>query len=239
MGAIVVCDHQGVSRTWLSVRVELVSGHGEELWPRPGRVLAAARSHSFAKLATAIDDAFARWDRAHLHQFWTRDGHLIGEPDPDDEPRDDVLDERRTTLSRLEPGEQFLYEFDFGDAWLHLCTVGVHRIDPIETVGLLPGSPTPYWGWGASPTSTADAGTTTRETDPRRHAPRESTYRRWDPANTGATRVDIRPRRIGASARRCISAAFWLDPAAAGRISRRLRSSSRIRFEQASLTAQR
>jgi hypothetical protein len=34
-----------------------------------GRIFAAARSHTFAQLATAIDDAFARWDRAHLHMF--------------------------------------------------------------------------------------------------------------------------------------------------------------------------
>lgn len=39
------------------------------MWPRPGRTLAAARTHTFAQLATAIDDAFARWDRAHLHEF--------------------------------------------------------------------------------------------------------------------------------------------------------------------------
>jgi hypothetical protein len=49
--------------------VDLVDGGGRTLWPRPGRVFAAARSHSFAQLATAIDDAFARWDRAHLHMF--------------------------------------------------------------------------------------------------------------------------------------------------------------------------
>jgi hypothetical protein len=42
-----------VSRTWLSIRVALVSGRGAELWPRPGRILAAARSHSFGQLADA------------------------------------------------------------------------------------------------------------------------------------------------------------------------------------------
>ncbi len=62
-----------VARTWLSVRVELVSGHGVDLWPRPGRVFAAARSHSFAQLASAIDLGFARWDLAHLHLFTMSD----------------------------------------------------------------------------------------------------------------------------------------------------------------------
>lgn len=53
-----------MARTWLSIRVDLVEGHGEHLWPRPGRIFAAARSHTFAQLARATDDAFARWDRA-------------------------------------------------------------------------------------------------------------------------------------------------------------------------------
>ena len=53
-----------MTRTWLSIRVDLVDGRGERLWPRPGRIFAAARSHHFAALATAIDGAFARWDRA-------------------------------------------------------------------------------------------------------------------------------------------------------------------------------
>lgn len=60
-------------RTWLSIHVELVAGHGDRLWPRPGRISAAARSHTFRQLATAIDTAFARWDRAHLHQFTLAD----------------------------------------------------------------------------------------------------------------------------------------------------------------------
>ena len=48
-----------MGRTWLSIRVDLVAGHGEHFWPRPGRIFAAARSHTFAQLAEAIDDAFA------------------------------------------------------------------------------------------------------------------------------------------------------------------------------------
>jgi hypothetical protein len=44
-----------VMRTWLSIRVELVGGGGRTLWPRPGRVFAAARSHTFLALGDAID----------------------------------------------------------------------------------------------------------------------------------------------------------------------------------------
>jgi hypothetical protein len=62
-----------VARTWLSIRVELVGGRGVDLWPRPGRIFAAARSHSFRQLANAIDLAFARWDLAHMQMFTLAD----------------------------------------------------------------------------------------------------------------------------------------------------------------------
>jgi hypothetical protein len=55
-----------MARTWFSIRVDLVEGHGERFRPRPGRIFAAARTHTFAQLADAIDDAFTRWDRSHL-----------------------------------------------------------------------------------------------------------------------------------------------------------------------------
>jgi len=38
-----------------------------------GRIFAAARGHTFAELADAIDDAFARWDRSHLQEFTLAD----------------------------------------------------------------------------------------------------------------------------------------------------------------------
>jgi hypothetical protein len=63
-----------LARTWLSIRVDLIEGQGEQCWPRPGRIFAAARSHTFKQLADAIDDAFARWDRSHLQEFTRDDG---------------------------------------------------------------------------------------------------------------------------------------------------------------------
>jgi hypothetical protein len=71
--------------------------------------MAAARTHTFADFATAIDDAFSRWDRAHLHQFSL--------------------------------GDQFIYEFDFGDSWHHLCAVDDHRIDTLDALGIIPDKP--------------------------------------------------------------------------------------------------
>ena len=67
-----------LARTHLAITVELVHGvHTGDLWPRPGRVLIAARTATFEQLGKAIDDAFARWDHNHLHEFTLADGTLI------------------------------------------------------------------------------------------------------------------------------------------------------------------
>jgi len=134
---------------WFSIRVDLVEGRGEHCWPRPGRLIAAAPRHSFAQLASAIDRAFARWDISHLHQFELADGTKIGRPDPDFDEK--ILDERRERLSHLHLGEQFVYVFDFGDYWAHLCTVAQEGVDPLEVLGLVPREPIPYFGWGSIP----------------------------------------------------------------------------------------
>jgi len=151
-----------LARTWLSIRVDLIEGHGERYWPRPGRIFAAVRSHTFKQLAEAIDDAFARWDRSHLQEFTLANQIRLCLPDPDWEIEGEVTeDHRRVRLSRLRPGEQFVYVFDLGDDWAHLCTVGPRRIDPVEALGIQPGKPLPYFGWVTSPTSTVAAGTET------------------------------------------------------------------------------
>ena len=140
-----------MARTWLSIRVDLVEGHGEHLWPRPGRIFAAARSHTFAQLARAIDDAFARWDRAHLHEFTLADGTRLTRPHEDWEELGPAIDDRQARLSRLGLGEQFVYVFDFGDDWTHHGTVGAERVDPLESLGIVPDEPLPYSGWGDIP----------------------------------------------------------------------------------------
>src|SRR5438094_10641405 len=100
-------------RTWLSIRVDLIAGHGEALWPRPGRVFAASRSHTFTQLSTAIDDAFARWDRSHLWAFRFPEDLRIesGGPEWDDAPGE-VLDGATDRLSRLTQGQPLVYAFD-------------------------------------------------------------------------------------------------------------------------------
>jgi hypothetical protein len=138
-----------MARTWLSIRVELVEGHHKRFWPRPGRVFAAARRHTFAELADAIDDAFGRWDRAHLHQF-DLSGDRVVANDVEDLP-EEAEHSTKVRLSSLQLGEQFSYTFDLGDSWRHLCTVEPSRIDALEVLGLEPEKPLPYWGWGSIP----------------------------------------------------------------------------------------
>lgn len=140
-----------MARTWISIRVDLVEGHGVTLWPRPGRVFATARTKTFADLASAIDEAFARWDRSHLHMFDLGTGRgLLVDRYWEDLPDDSRVDET-VTLAQLTAGQQFVYVFDLGDNWTHLCTVGTERIDPLETLGFAARQPTPYWGWGTIP----------------------------------------------------------------------------------------
>ncbi|MFZ0216876.1 MAG: hypothetical protein WAM30_13165 [Candidatus Dormiibacterota bacterium] len=141
-----------MARTWLTIEVQLVEGRGERLWPRPGRLFAASRTHTFQQLGDAIDDAFARWDRAHLQEFMLADRTRLALPDTDfDDELGPTEDYRQVRLSRLQPGQQFVYVFDFGDDWAHLCTVGPYRIDPLDRLGIVPARPMPYFGWGNIP----------------------------------------------------------------------------------------
>jgi hypothetical protein len=132
-------------------------GPRPHVWPRPGRTFVVAPHHTFEHFATAIDDAFARWDRARLHEFYFRNAddseERVGLPDPDwdDEPITNIRTEK---LRRLRHGEQFIYVFDLGDDWTHLCTVNPAKDDPLDAVGLagseMPG-PLPVFGWGDIP----------------------------------------------------------------------------------------
>jgi hypothetical protein len=142
-----------MARSWLTITVELIEGGGQRFWPRPGRIFAASRAHSFAQLSEAIEQGFARWDGAHLHEFILAHQTRLTTPYEDWEQGGErpALDDRTTKLSRLSLGERFLYVFDFGDDWTHLCTVGAQRIDPAETLGVIPARPQPFWGWGELP----------------------------------------------------------------------------------------
>lgn len=72
-------------------------------------------------------------DGAHAPELWPRPG------------------DTKTTLSRLRLGDQFVFEFDFGDSWMHLCTVADEKVDPHEVYGEAADRPVPYWGWERIP----------------------------------------------------------------------------------------
>jgi len=141
-----------VAKTWLSLTVELVEGGGFRFWPRPGRVFAVGRTHTFEQLATAIDVSFGRWDLSHLWQF-ELPGHVYVAPEhPDWESGEsDTVLAASSRLSRLMAGDEFVYEFDLGDSWLHICRVADGRIDPAQVLGDVPEEPTAYDGWGILP----------------------------------------------------------------------------------------
>ena len=69
------------------------------------------------------------WTDSHLHQFIINEQYY-SIPSPDDwKP---VIDERRITLSKIAPypKRKFVYEYDFGDSWMH--NVVVEKIFPSE-----------------------------------------------------------------------------------------------------------
>ena len=74
--------------------------------PRPGRIFAAARSHTFVQPAHAIDEAFARRDRARLHEFTLADGTRLTTPYEDWEELGPAADDRQARLSRPGLGER-------------------------------------------------------------------------------------------------------------------------------------
>ena len=149
-----------MARTWLSVTVELLGGRGEELWPWPGRIFAVGPSHTFMDLANAINGAFARWDRSHLSLFTLADGRVVTDEETGSEmavsvggpvmaPPIDI--DMAKVVRTVEPGAEFQYTFDLGDAWIHRCVVGEVKVDPLEVLGVRPEVPVPYWGWGSIP----------------------------------------------------------------------------------------
>jgi len=65
------------------------------------------------------------WEHSHLHQYIVGQVHY-GEPDPEfDDEIDHTKDDRRFKLRDIahDKGDNFVYEYDFGDSWHHRVTV--------------------------------------------------------------------------------------------------------------------
>jgi len=149
-----------MARRWFSVRVELLGGRGEQLWPYPGRIFAVGPTHTFADLARAVDNAFARWDLSHLSLFTLADGRVVTDPEFGAELATSAVGALPAAaldiavakvMQTVEQGAQFRYVFDLGEAWTHCCTVDTGLVDPGEVLGVIPPAPMAYWGWGSMP----------------------------------------------------------------------------------------
>lgn len=149
------------------MRVVLGRHGGERLDEPPGRDLLVSTGHSFGQLASAIDTAFARWDRGHLHEFSLSDGRRIGMPDADEFGAEGELDETTETLgaASLKVGDTFGYVFDLGDSWEHDCTVLRVNADPEAALEAVPRDIVPLFGWGAIPDQYGRIGPDTDDND--------------------------------------------------------------------------
>ena len=139
---------------WLQVRVELEGSAAIACDPPPGRILIVGPGHTFLQLAETIDDAFARWDRAHLHAFELPDGRVVGLPDAGPPLRDAPrwLDHRAIeVLAALGPGDRFAYTFDLTHGWRHDCRVLEETVEPLAVFGRRPARPAIVSGWGWIP----------------------------------------------------------------------------------------
>ncbi|MBF6842341.1 hypothetical protein, partial [Acinetobacter baumannii] len=109
--------------------------------------------------ADAINTAFARWDMAHLSEFTLPDGTTVAYPEFALEfmeggfgPVSRLLDiDRAKVAAHVKLGDEFRFVFDLGDDWVHHCTAHQFKIDPVDTLGIRPKTPLPYWGWGDLP----------------------------------------------------------------------------------------
>ncbi len=138
-----------MARAWLQVRVDLFGGLGARLRPAPGRIFIVGPSHTFLALAEAINQAFARWDLSHLHEFELAGGRRIGFVDPDPFEDDEVIDDHAAlkVADTVGPGDEFGFVFDFGDRWEHRCRVLAEKADPRQE-----------WGPGHCPSSRSRSG---------------------------------------------------------------------------------
>ena len=106
---------------------------------------------TFRQLADTINASFARWDLSHLYAFRLEMDPKSGSPTRT-ETRTNPSGTRRGRRSPpAAKGELFEYEFDFGDSWLHRCTILETDVAPDDVYGIKPKGPVAVWGWGSIP----------------------------------------------------------------------------------------
>jgi len=137
LGASYAGMARGEAMNFYEIEVVLTKGaYLPEGW-LPGRVFAVPGSCRMERLGIAIDVSLGRWDFAHEREF------RIG---------DRVL-RRTSTLDSvgLELNDQFEYEFDLGDSWMHACRVRAKGPGLPDDDDWKPTAPTAIEGWGNLP----------------------------------------------------------------------------------------
>jgi len=88
-----------------------------EIRPPIWRRIQVPGTITFHELHLIIQRAMGWWNE-HLHQYIINNVYYL-EPDPDTSTED--IDERKAVLAQVVRREKakFLYEYDFGDDWLH------------------------------------------------------------------------------------------------------------------------
>ena len=103
----------------------------QDIKPDIWRIIQIRGDASLGKLHDYIV-AVMGWEDYHLHRFKI-DGKNYGVPDPEYNDLDDfrILNERKYSLEKLLlEGQEFEYEYDFGDSWLH--NIVVEKVFPAE-----------------------------------------------------------------------------------------------------------
>ena len=104
-------------KTILRFRIEL-----EDITPPIWRRIEVPAEGTFWDLHVAIQNAMG-WQDKHLHVFSIQDAKggvtEIGVPDPHGASTTVAGWQRTLDRHFRKPGDQALYEYDFGDAWLH------------------------------------------------------------------------------------------------------------------------
>jgi hypothetical protein len=96
----------------------------ENISPEIWREILVPKNYTFYQLHYAIQIAMG-WTNSHLNEFIVK-GYKIGILyDGMEEYDDELLDSKEIKIMSIifEPGESFIYHYDFGDGWKHIVTI--------------------------------------------------------------------------------------------------------------------
>jgi hypothetical protein len=126
MGKTIVLKKRQAEKSFKVYELEIVLlGIKPRIWRR----FVVSGNLSLAHLHDVIQ-AVMGWSDLHLHEFSVGEKRF-GNPDPDFDMGQSIIDEREALISGVlkGPGFQFLYRYDLGDNWEHSLEV-VSAITP-------------------------------------------------------------------------------------------------------------